>query len=291
LLAELYNIIGDIEGLRGNIKNSINYYEKSFDNAHKIDNYNNDNLISIIVDRRTMILNFNIALCQVELWEIDNAKKHFEYSLEIADVAFDKSVDLCTDDPNLTKYENDCLLRIRNYRQNIKPFLSCIYASLGMREKALSLINLEELEIPENLSHSNWHRGYSILFYAQACVSLKYPKKAFDLYSNAIEFANNTNYIIVKSKAMIGLSEIYRQQNDLKNAYFKSSDAIDILKKINAKPDLANAYFQHGLTYQAMGENDQAEAYKDKALVLFEQMEAPKQIERVNQAFEQGAKQ
>ena len=40
-----------------------------------------------------------------------------------------------------------------------------------------------------------------------------------------------------------------------------------------------------------MGENDQGEAYKDKALVLFEQMEAPKQIERVKQAFQQGAKQ
>ncbi len=34
-----------------------------------------------------------------------------------------------------------------------------------------------------------------------------------------------------------------------------------------------------------MGENDQAKEYKAKALKLFEQMEAPKQIERVNKAF------
>ena len=44
-------------------------------------------------------------------------------------------------------------------------------------------------------------------------------------------------------------------------------------------------YFQLGLTYQAMGEHDQAEEYKVESLKLFEQMEAPKQIERVNKAF------
>jgi hypothetical protein len=36
-----------------------------------------------------------------------------------------------------------------------------------------------------------------------------------------------------------------------------------------------------------MGERDQAETYKAKALDLFGQMEAPKQIVRVNLAFEQ----
>ena len=58
---------------------------------------------------------------------------------------------------------------------------------------------------------------------------------------------------------------------------------------IGAKCDLAEAYFQLGLTYQAMGEYDQAEEYKAKALELFAQIEAPKQCDRVNKAFEQGA--
>jgi tetratricopeptide (TPR) repeat protein len=48
---------------------------------------------------------------------------------------------------------------------------------------------------------------------------------------------------------------------------------------------LAKAYFQLGLTYQAMGEHDQAKEYKAKAIELFEQIEAPKQIERVKKAF------
>ena len=64
--------------------------------------------------------------------------------------------------------------------------------------------------------------------------------------------------------------------------HFKS---IKLLQKIGAKSALAEAYFQLGLTYQAMGEHDQAEEYKAKALDLFAQMEALKQIERVNKAF------
>ena len=38
-----------------------------------------------------------------------------------------------------------------------------------------------------------------------------------------------------------------------------------------------------------MGEHDQAEEYKAKAIELFEKMEAPKQCDLVNKAFEQGA--
>ena len=48
---------------------------------------------------------------------------------------------------------------------------------------------------------------------------------------------------------------------------------------------LAESYVQLGLTYQTMGEHDQAKESKAKAIDLFEQMEAPKQIERVKQAF------
>jgi len=67
--------------------------------------------------------------------------------------------------------------------------------------------------------------------------------------------------------------------------------SIFLCEEMGTKFFLAESYFQLGLTYQAMGEHDQAETYKAKALELFGQMEAPKQIERVNQAFEQGAKQ
>ena len=87
-----------------------------------------------------------------------------------------------------------------------------------------------------------------------------------------------------------GLGEIYRFKLDFNTSYFYHKESIEILNRIGAKCDLAEAYFQLGLTYQAMGEHDQTEEYKAKAMELFEQMEAPKQIERVNKTFEQGTK-
>lgn len=48
---------------------------------------------------------------------------------------------------------------------------------------------------------------------------------------------------------------------------------------------LAESYVQLGLTYQTMEEYAQAQESKAKAIELFEQMEAPKQVDRVKQAF------
>jgi tetratricopeptide (TPR) repeat protein len=53
--------------------------------------------------------------------------------------------------------------------------------------------------------------------------------------------------------------------------------------------ELAKSYFQIALTYKTIGNYNQAEEYKEKALDLFAQIVAPKQIDRVNEAFEQGA--
>ncbi len=61
--------------------------------------------------------------------------------------------------------------------------------------------------------------------------------------------------------------------------------SITLCEEIGTNFFLAESYLQLGLTYQAMREHDQAEEYKTKALELFAQMEAPKQIERVNKAF------
>lgn len=76
--------------------------------------------------------------------------------------------------------------------------------------------------------------------------------------------------------------------NEFNNTVQELDQSISLAKKMGSKFSLAESYFQLGLTYQAMREHDQAEIYKAKALKLFEQMEAPKQIERVNKAFEQG---
>jgi pentatricopeptide repeat protein len=58
------------------------------------------------------------------------------------------------------------------------------------------------------------------------------------------------------------------------------------LDKIGAKRDLAEAYYQLGLTYQKMVEALNSQGNFDNAIRLFSKMEAPKQVEKMRQSIE-----
>ena len=96
-------------------------------------------------------------------------------------------------------------------------------------------------------------------------------------------------YPQVKANALIGLAGVSRTQNNWDQTISYHRESIDILGTIGAKCDLAEAYFQFGLTYQAMRKPDQAEECKAEALKIFQNIKAPKQCDRVNKAFEQRA--
>ena len=59
----------------------------------------------------------------------------------------------------------------------------------------------------------------------------------------------------------------------------------EISRRIGAKCDLAEAYFQLALTYQKMGEAENSQPNFDEAIRLFREMEAPKQVAKVRQAM------
>ena len=82
-------------------------------------------------------------------------------------------------------------------------------------------------------------------------------------------------------------AENLQQINNLK-ALKQHQESIEILDKIGAKCDLAEAYFQLALTYQAMEDKINSKTYFDEALYLWgkEQIDAPKQIERVLKAMD-----
>jgi len=129
-------------------------------------------------------------------------------------------------------------------------YLTTFYLEIDLQEAQNQILKVEEI-------------------YAKGCRTIMLRA---DLFSSKAKFA--------RQKA-----KIERQRNYLTEAINQHLECINLLDVIGVKPQLAEEYFQLGLTYQAMGEHDQAEKYKAKALVLFEQMEAPKQIERVNKAF------
>jgi tetratricopeptide (TPR) repeat protein len=253
-LSRMYNILGDVYWLTGEIPKAIYSHEQS-------------KKIAIEFDLKGLeaVAYLNTGLCKLDVWEIQQSIESFEKCIQLTQNTI-----------------------FRYYTIESFYCLSFLNSLLGFKEKSIGFADkvFQELNLT---SHSAWSTGYRWLFLGRTYINLSDPEKSFEMYLKALDFAKESNYTQVKAKALTGLAELYRSQQDFDKAYSHHKESIKLLDEIGAKCDLAEAYFQSGLTYQAGGKHDQAEEYKAKALELFEQMEAPKQIERVNKAFEQGA--
>jgi tetratricopeptide (TPR) repeat protein len=127
----------------------------------------------------------------------------------------------------------------------------------------------------------SWSKGYTLLFLGMTYRNLKEIKKSFEIYNRAIAYAQDSNYTQVKAKALTGLGELYRMQGEFATALTHHQESIEILEYIGAKCDLAEAYYQQALTYQQMGDRENSKPNFDNAIKLFEEIEAPRQVERV----------
>ncbi|MEA5476422.1 NB-ARC domain-containing protein [Pseudanabaena galeata UHCC 0370] len=249
-LCKIYNILGDVYWLTGEFYKSIDIHQKSKKLA-----------LEFSIANFEFVAFLNIGLCYIDLWEIQLAIDTLEKCIELS---------------KNTIY--------RYHAIDAYFCLSFLYSVLQEKDKAIDFANktLQEFNLAE---HNTWSTGYRWLFLGRAYINLFDVDKSLEVYKKALSYAEESNYPQVKVNSLSGLSVIHRIQNNFCEAITYNHEAIIILENIAAKYDLAEAYFQLGLTYLAMREYDQAEEYKAKALELFAQMEAPKQIERVNKAF------
>ncbi len=251
-LGQIYNILGDICWSVGDLHKAIEFHEKSRQIA-----------VNFSVKYLEIVSFFNIGLCYIDMGEIEIAITFFEKCLLIIEEPIDK-------------------------RHTITCFYSLAFlnACLGFKEKSFDFVDkvLKELD---TTGWTTWSIGYRDLFLGKTYTKLMKLDKSFSIYMKAINFANQSNYPLVKAIGLTGIAELYRIQNDLTTALDHHQESIEILEKIDAKCDLAEAYFQLALTYQKMGDQTNSETYFNKALNLWgkDQIDAPKQIERVLDAM------
>jgi len=257
-LCRMFHILSSLHQQSGSINDSIICAEKMKDFAHSL------NLMGFIIDYSN-----KIALCKIDMWELDEAKNLFNHVLVLSE----------TENPPWSK---------TTARITALFCLAFVYSCLEAKEKYLEIIKLSsqayETIIKPDYNHI-WRRANGLFYLGKVFMNLGDINRAFEIYCQAIEFTEASGYTQVKAKVLTSLAELYRLKQDFNIAISNHFKSIEFLSKIGAKCDLAEAYFQLGLTYQAMEEHDQAEEYKAKALELFAQMEASKQIERVNKAF------
>ncbi|MEM9275092.1 MAG: NB-ARC domain-containing protein, partial [Cyanobacteria bacterium P01_F01_bin.143] len=86
------------------------------------------------------------------------------------------------------------------------------------------------------------------------------------------------DYVQVRAKSLIGLAIIQRQHKNFNLAQTYHQEAIKLLEEIEAKCDLAEAYFQFAITLKQVKNLSQSTIYFQQAKDLFKQLEAPRQV-------------
>jgi tetratricopeptide (TPR) repeat protein len=266
ILTMLYNLLGDLSWLTGGINAAIEFHNLSFKAAERtLLSINLRPSIDFEAKRWKTWSLINIGLCKIDLWELEDAVNFFE------------NIELICDSKNSETglYENE------------KDYLYCLAflnSCLGFKEIAMSYAQQGELVI-HKIDNSYWSQGYSLLFMGLTYKNLGELDKSFEMFRQAIAFAEKSHYTQVKAKALSGMAELYREQSDFTTALSHHSESIALLDKIGAKCDLAEAHYQLALTYQKMGDAEKSQTAFQEAIRLFTEMEAPKQVEKVRKAI------
>jgi tetratricopeptide (TPR) repeat protein len=267
LLSRLYNCLGDLYWLTGDINQSIESHKLSSRSAeYAISSIDISPLNMFYAKRLKISFLVNTGLCKIDLWELKEAVIFFQ------EVEF-----FCN---NHDESENSVY-------ENVKVYLYCLAflnSHLGYKESALNYTKQAEVVIYQ-IHNSSWSQGYSLLFMGLTYKNLGEFEKSFEMFHQAIAFAEKINYTQVKAKALSGLAELYREQSDFTTALSHHSESIELLDKIGAKCDLAEAHYQLALTHQKMGDAEKSQTGFQEAIRLFTEMEAPNQVEKVRKAI------
>jgi tetratricopeptide (TPR) repeat protein len=248
-LARIHNILGDACWMMGDIHKAIDLHEESKKIA-----------VEFNLEALECVAFFNIGLCQVDLWNIELAMKNFKKCISLS---------------KGTTYWN--------YEIDAYFCLSFLNSELGFKENTIGFAN--HVLLNKKPIYSTWALGYKWLFLGKAYINLSEFQQSLEMYKNALDYAEDSNYPQVKANSFIGFAIIARNHRDWSQAILYHHQSIDILRKLGARCDLAEAHLQFGLTYQAIEDDEQAEEHKTRAIELFTQIEAPKQCDRVDRLF------
>ncbi|MBC1219595.1 tetratricopeptide repeat protein, partial [Nostoc sp. UCD120] len=207
---------------------------------------------------------FNTGLCKLDLLEMEAAEDCFISVCKLAEQ--DSNLD------DYMAYAQCCLAFVK----------SCS----DFKEDAFYIAEKAFYAISSSTRVTLWGIGHSLISLCLTYKNLGNIKKSFELCQRAIFSSEENNFTQLKAKAISCLAGLYREQGEFARALFHHAEAIEILDKIGAKSNLAEAYYQLALTHQEMGEIDNSMKNFMQAIALFNEMQAPRQVEKVQIAMD-----
>ena len=317
LLASIYSIEGIINLVLGNMNIAINYLHQSLAIATCILNNFENHQIDISYDEIVLLIvknQIHLSFYYIDIWELEAAINILEPTkswIENIIQKGDKNLKLKIEKYQVTVWLHLALLYsyFNTEEKYILPqsLAKKVYYSLftGIFAEIVyyMILNLETLLINAGLetevNFCRWRKIYALLKLGLISKNLGNIKKSLKIYNAAIEFSQaessygwiesaqelnyNSDYNPLVAKVLTGLAELYRIQDNFEEALFKHSQSIEIFHKISGnRCDLAEAYFQLGLTYQKMGDFKNSQINFDEAIILFTVAAAPRQVEKVH---------
>ncbi|MBD2301599.1 tetratricopeptide repeat protein [Nostoc sp. FACHB-190] len=261
-IIELYNILGDLYWINGKINQAIACQEKTINLATQalkslVPQLDNKHQVYYLRMLEVDSL-LSIGLYKIDLWELESALKLFQQVIYLAQN---------TAHHRWAEKASVCLALVNSY--------------LGFCNVADELANAAYENIANEKLLKTGRFAYFIQILGQTYLNLGNLSQANQIFQQALTFAEAGHYMQVKAKTLNSLAEIYRQQTDYQLALINHTAAIELLEQIGAKCDLAEAYFQLGLTYQQLAKTDISQMYFQQAIQLFTEIQAPKQVEKI----------
>lgn len=174
------------------------------------------------------------------------------------------------------------------YRRSVLFYIAYLNLRLGNRKLARKLADELYEAVNQLGDHQmpSWVTEYRLFFLGLTYRELGEIQRSRLLYRRVLDFGERSAYGQATSKALYGDAALDTEEGNYEQAVAKHQASIQYLRDVGAKYDLAEAYYQQGLTYQAMGEKLRSEESFQAAIALFQNMDAPKQVAKVQRAMD-----
>jgi Tetratricopeptide repeat/AAA domain len=259
--AELHNILGDLQWIAGKITSAIDCQNQTIalteialsptdfatQNTHQqycLKMLKVDSLLSL-------------GLYHIDLWELSIAADRFEQVIaEAKDTAHDR------------------------WAQKAQICLAYVLAQQGELTRSRELAAAVDLGSTTEPSQSGSF-AYFWQILGQTYTQLGDTETAQTLFTQALASAETGEYPQIKARTLNSLAQLHRQQGEIDYAMMLHTEAIDLLDRIGAQCDLAEAHWQCGLTAQVSSNVDSAQQQFEIAQNLFAAIPAPQQLARI----------
>jgi len=256
---ELQNILGDFYWTTGKVRRAINAQTQSLSlSTQALENVQSLDPRSLHHWQiQALDSHLSLGLYYLDLWELDTSAQFFQQVITIA---------TNTVHHRWVPKASICLALVSIHLENPQQ----------ARQLVTHIIrkHLVETEQAARLA-------YFMQLLGQTFTHLGDLSQAITLFEQALTIAEASHYPQIRARTLNGRAVIHRCQGDFTTAVTDHGQAITLLNNIKATCDLAEAYLQLGLTYQALNQPLERDQNFDQAIRLFTTMEAPCQVKRV----------